>query len=187
MPKETLPIEHHVDVKVESLKEFKGSDLTDLCEASESSFLDNSLSFSIGTSRTKMPTRQQLESYWRGVLLVPERELIVGRIDGVIASSIQLLKPAPNNQTSYFSGSVDHHFVAPWARGHGLAKALIIAVEEKAKESGLTVLRLSVRENLIAAIKLYESFGYQKWGTLDKYEKVENKMLAGFFYYKDLI
>ena len=38
----------------------------------------------------KPPPRQVLENYWKGVLLVPERRLVVGRLDGIIAGSAQL-------------------------------------------------------------------------------------------------
>lgn len=178
--------EKQVQIKVERIQVFKGSDLSDLCDATESTILDDGLSFSIGLNRAEPPVRDRLEAYWKGVLLVPERQLIVGRIDGVIASSIQLVKPTPNNQTSSFCGSVDHHFVAPWARGHGLAKELLKAAQRNAKEEGLEVLRLNVRANLEAAIQLYEQLGYKRWGTLDKYEKIDGEMIAGFYYYKDL-
>ncbi len=173
-------------IKIETLHQVSDTDLNDLCEATESTMNDKQVSFNIGMSRTRVPSREQLEMYWRGVRMVPEREIIIGRIDGVIAASIQLVKPTPGNQTSAFSGTVDRHFVAPWARGHGLAKALIREAENRAREAGLSVLKLSVRDNLDAAIRLYESLGYKRWGTLDKYEMIDGKMYAGHFYYIDL-
>ena len=174
------------EIKVEKITEFKQMDLHDLCDSSESIVSDEALSFSIGSNRSDPLTRERLETYWKGVLLVPERELIVGRIDGTIAASIQLVKPSPQNQTSNFVGNVDHHFVSPWARGHGLAKQLIKAAEAEAKLLGLSVIKLDVRANLESAVKLYESSGYKRWGTLDKYEMIDGKMIAGHFYYKDL-
>ena len=184
--KEPLVAQKLAETKIEVLRSLNGMDLSDLCDAAESTLLDNSLSFNIGMNRTKPSTRESLESYWKGVLLVPERILIIGRIDGVIAASVQLIKPAPDNQTSAFSGTIERHFVAPWARGHGLAKALLSEAEAHAKAAGLSVLRLSVRANLEAAIALYESLGYIRFGTLSKYEMVDGKMLAGHFYYKEL-
>ena len=172
--------------KVEKITKFKNTDLDDLCDATESTITDDALSFSIGLKRSEPLVRERLENYWKGVLLVPERELIVGRLDGVITSSIQLMKPTPNNQTSNFAGLVSQHFVAPWARGYGLAKDLLKAAEQEAIDAGLTVLKLSAREDLDGAIKLYESQNYKKWGTLAKYEMIDGKMFAGHFYYKDL-
>lgn len=173
-------------IKVEKLSEFKNTDLNDLCDATESTILDTKSSFNIGLKRSELLVRERLEAYWRGVMLVPERQLIVGRLDGTIASSIQLIRPNPNNQTSSFSGSVDQHFVAPWAREHGLAKSLLKVAEEEAKKLGLSVIRLRVNATLLMAIKLYESCGYKRWGTLDKYEIIDGKMTSGHFYYKDI-
>ena len=172
-------------IEIEELHEYKGTDLCDLCDATEATMRDT-YGFSIGFNRYESPGRSQLESYFRGILLVPEREIIVGRFDKVIAGSIQLVKPSPSNETSAFAANVDNHFVAPWARGFGLAKALLVAAEDKAREDGFTVIKLSVRANREAAIKLYESCDYTRWGTLDKYEMYGGEIIAGHFYYKNL-
>jgi ribosomal protein S18 acetylase RimI-like enzyme len=79
------------------------------------------------------------------------------------------------------------HFVAPWARGHGLAKAILVAVEEAARKIGAQVLNLDVRESQEAAIQLYQSLGYVHWGTHPHYAKVQGKSVAGLFFYKDLV
>jgi ribosomal protein S18 acetylase RimI-like enzyme len=176
----------HPEIFVEKITSFKYNDLSDLCDATESAMSDSALSFSFGGSSVDAPIRDKLESYWKGALLVPERVLIVGRLDGVIASSIQLIKPAASNQASSFAGTVDSHFVAPWARGYGLAKGLLSAVETEAMGVGLALLKLSVRANLTAAVKLYEASGYKRWGTLEKYEQINGKIFPGYFYYKDL-
>jgi ribosomal protein S18 acetylase RimI-like enzyme len=174
------------NVYIERLTEFKGSDLPDLCEALERTIDDGGAGFSIGFNWLKAPSRERLESYYKGLMLVPERSLYVGRLDGVIASSIQLVKPAPSNHFQNFAGTVREHFVAPWARGHGLAKMLISAVEEEALAAGLKILKLEVRATQDAAIAMYESAGFKKWGELDKYEMVDGKFVSGCFYYKDL-
>ena len=174
------------EIVVEKLIQFKNTDLTDLCDATESTISDNALSFNVGLRHIDSQIRDKLESYWKGTLLVPERLLIVGRLDGVIASSIQLIKPSPNNQTEDFAGTIDNHFVAPWARGYGLAKELLKSVEKEAEALGLSIIKLSVRDNLKTAIKLYESSGFKRWGTLDKFEKIDGKFIAGYFYYKDI-
>ena len=78
------------------------------------------------------------------------------------------------------------HFVAPWARGHGLARLLLEAAEEGAIERGYSVMRLDVRATQDRAISLYESRGYERWGTLDRYHKINGDMIAGHFYAKTL-
>ncbi|KQX53257.1 MULTISPECIES: GNAT family N-acetyltransferase [unclassified Streptomyces] len=51
-------------------------------------------------------------------------------------------------------------WVAPEARGHGLAARLIAAVETWARSGGAAVLRLSVLRTNTPAITLYERLGY---------------------------
>lgn len=178
-------LEEPANIKVELIEEFKGTDLSDLCDAAEATLTDSE-GFTIGFSRDGALVREQLESYWKGILLVPDRRLIVGRLDGMIAASIQYVKPSATNHTSSFAASVENHFVAPWARGHGLARALLRAVERKARSEGIKLLKLSVRANLTAAVNLYEGMEYKHWGTLEKYEMIDGEMLAGCFYCKDL-
>ena len=175
-------------VKVERLKEFSGSDLEDLCDATEKTIADVGTGlFSASFNWQEAPPREKLENYWKGLLLVPERTLFVGRIDGVIASSIQIIKPPPSNKAQAFAATMREHFVAPWARGHGLAKLLLKAVEEECANQKLKILKLEVRATRTAAISLYESLGFKKWGELDKYEYANGQYIAGYFYYKDLV
>jgi ribosomal protein S18 acetylase RimI-like enzyme len=168
-------------VVVEKLTAFKRTDLQDLCDATVSAISDG-----IGFNWVLPPTMDTLETYWNGVLLVPERILFVGRLDGSIAGGIQLLKPPPSRETSSFAASFEGHFVAPWARGHGIAKALLMEAEREARKLGFSVLRLSVRETQEAAINLYEESGYMRWGILPSYEFVNARMVAGHFFYKNL-
>ena len=74
--------------------------------------------------------------------------------------------------------------MAPWARGYGLARMLMTAIEEAALERGLEVLYLDVRESQLRAIELYEAMGYVRWGTNPYYAQVEGRWLAGHFFYK---
>jgi ribosomal protein S18 acetylase RimI-like enzyme len=173
-------------VYVEKITQIKPSDLSDLCDATEKTIEDSVLSFSTGSAWVKSPTRERLEQYWKGLLLIPERAVFVGRLDGVIASAIQVIKPAANSQTQNFAGTIRDHFVAPWARGYGLAKMLIASAEEEAKASGLKILKLEVRATQEAAITMYENAGFKKWGELDKYEMLDGKFVSGYFYYKDI-
>jgi ribosomal protein S18 acetylase RimI-like enzyme len=170
-----------MSTKVEKLSEFHHADLTELVQATE-----DAINEGIGFNWVLPPGRDVLETYWKGVLVVPERVLFAGRLDGTLAGSVQLLKPGPSKETSSFAASIEAHFVAPWARGHGLAKSLLEAVEREARAQGFSVLKLSVRETQDAAIKLYEENNYKCWGILPYYEFESAKMIAGRFYYKNL-
>jgi ribosomal protein S18 acetylase RimI-like enzyme len=174
-----------VKIKVERLKKFAGLDLSDLCDAALDTIKDT-YSFSLGNSLTDVTDRETLERYFQGVLLIQERELLVARLDGTIANSVQIFKPPKTNRTSDFMVKIETHFVAPWARGHGLARALLIAAEDYAKAQGYTVITLSTRSTRAAAISLYETSGYVKWGVLPKYERSGDMIVSGNFYYKDI-
>jgi ribosomal protein S18 acetylase RimI-like enzyme len=54
-------------------------------------------------------------------------------------------------------------------RGTGVARALMGAMEADAKERGSLFLRLEVRPDNAAAIRLYESFGYKPFGRHFQY------------------
>ena len=127
-----------------------------------------------------------MEAYWRGVLLIPERRLFVGRLDGVIAASAQLVRGPRNNEAQAHAAQLTISFVAPWARGHGLARLLTLAVETAARDAGFRVLNLDVRETLGAAIQLYHSLGYTHFGTHPHYAWVDGKYVSGLYFCKHL-
>lgn len=170
-----------VTTQVQVLNEFKSGELHDLCDATEAAILDGG-----GFGWLAPPARQVLENYWKGLLLVPERILFAARLDGVICGTAQLHKPPRNNEAQAFAAHLVSAFISPWARGHGLARQLTEYVEDKAFESGFDVLTLDVRETQTAAIKLYESMGYVRWGTNPHYARADRTQVAGHFYYKEL-
>ncbi len=53
-------------------------------------------------------------------------------------------------------------WVAPRARGLGLGRRLLEALEQKAREAGMTVIHLETNRTLIEAIELYRHSGYQE-------------------------
>lgn len=167
--------------RIEILTRLKGNDLDDLCDATEAAIEAGG-----GFGWLAPPERTVLESYWKGALLVPRLRVFVARLDGVICGSAQLLRPAGNNEAQAFSAQLQHAFIAPWARGHGLARALTQAVEDEARRESFTILMLDVRETQEAAIKLYESLGFSRWGTNPFYARVGRRYLAGYHYFKPL-
>ncbi len=169
------------DVSVGRLDEFEGTDLGDLCDATETAILAGG-----GFGWLHPPPRDALERYWHGVVLVPERILLVGRVDRVIAGSVQLVRPPRNNEAQAFAATLTANFVAPWARGHGLARALMQEGEAAARAGGFRFIFLDVRETQSAAIQLYELLEYERWGVNPNYAMVDRKMVAGYYYSKRL-
>jgi len=169
------------NVAVGRLMQYSGTDLDDLCEATESAIVEGG-----GFGWLTPPPRQVLENYWRGVLLIPDRRLVVGRLDGVIAGSAQLSRAPRNNEAQAFAGTLTSAFVAPWARGHGLARGILLEIERLARELGLVVLNLDLRDTQRAAISLYEGLNYLRWGTHPVYAQVDGRIVPGHYYYKRL-
>ena len=97
-----------------------------------------------------------------------------------------MLRPTRNNEAQVKSVSLTTNFVAPWARGHGLARALTKAAEDKARADGFAILNLDVRDTQEAAIALYENHGYIRWGTHPQYAHNGKIWVKGYHYYKDL-
>jgi ribosomal protein S18 acetylase RimI-like enzyme len=170
-----------VKTAVEPLEEVSDEDLEDLCDAAESAILDGG-----GFGWLRPPARAVLGRYFRGVILVPERHLFVGRMDGRIAAAVQLQEPPRNNEALAHSATLTTLFVAPWARGHGISPRLVQAVEVQATELGYLVLNLDLRATQDVAIHLYESQGFERWGTNPTYALVDGDLVPGYYYSKQL-
>jgi len=168
-----------VTTSVERIRVFEGSDLEDLCEATVAAIEDGG-----GFGWVSAPARQVLENYWNGVLLVPERTLFVARLNGTICGSVQLVAPPRNNEAQSFAAQLTSNFLAPWSRGHGLARRMIEAIEDAARAAGFSILNLDVRATQEAAIGLYEAMGFQRWGTHPAYARVDGKVIQGHYYFK---
>ena len=169
------------ELLVERLRGFTDDDLGSLCEATDAAIIDGG-----GFGWVTPPGRRALENSFKGVLLVPERELFVARLNGDIVGSAILVRPPRNNEAQAFAASLMHSYIAPYARGHGLARMLTEAVEERARELGYHVLNLDVRETQTVAIAMYESHGYIRWGEHPEYALVRGKSIGGYFFYKRL-
>lgn len=169
------------ETSVELVTEFRRVDLMDLCDAAEAAILDGG-----GFGWVMPPERDVLERYWKGVLAVPERTLFIGRLDGIVCGSVQMVAPTRNNEAQSFACALTTSFVAPWARGHGLARKLTQAVIDRATRDGFRLLNLDVRDTQHSAIRLYEKMGFIRWGTHPHYARAMGRAISGHFYYKTL-
>jgi len=169
--------------EVKIAESLDGREMIELCDATVAAIEDGG-----GFGWLTPPPRQVMESYYGGVVLVPGRTLFLGFLDGVIAGSAQLTRPTRNNEAQAAACTLMSAFVAPWARGHGLARELTEAVEAQAREEGFGMINLDVRETQKAAIHVYESMGYVQWGTHPLYARLaDGSIVPGRFYYKLLI
>ena len=168
-------------LEVEKVSKLSKRGLRELCDSASAAIKDGA-----GFGWLRPPPPQDFERYWRGVILVPERTLFVGRLDGTIGGSVQLVSPPPQKEAWSFACLIDTHFVAPWARGHGMARALLQQVEEEARTRQFKVINLSVRETQDAAVQAFEALGFKRWGTHPKYAVIDGKTVAGYYYCKEL-
>ncbi|MFJ9806223.1 GNAT family N-acetyltransferase [Streptomyces wuyuanensis] len=101
----------------------------------------------------------------------PEQHLVAEPVtegavgDGRIAGYIRLCAPTPlscNQHVRQIQGLA----VADWARGQGVARALLRAAGDAARRQGATRLTLRVLGHNTPARRLYESEGYAVEGVL---------------------
>ncbi|MCH9753543.1 MAG: GNAT family N-acetyltransferase [Alphaproteobacteria bacterium] len=178
-------LESDVKISIELLEDLNTLDLMDLCDATEAT-MKESKNFNIGSRKWNNAIRETFESYFKGIMLIPERKIIVGRIDSTISSSLQILEPHPSNETSNFIISIENVFVAPWARKIGMAKRMMLFAEKYAKEGGYKAIKSSIPSTKKSAMRLYQACGYREWGIMEQYELVDNNIVSGHFYSKSI-
>ncbi len=169
------------DLSINIATELKRSELEELCDATQAAIEAGG-----GFGWLKPPHRNILEVFWKGVTLVPDRALFIGKLDGTVAGSAQLVRPTRNNEAQSHSAHLTTAFVAPWARGHGLARQLTLAVEAEARARNIKVLNLDVRETQQAAISLYRALGYHEIGRHPRYAQVDGRYVGGLYFWKSL-
>ena len=179
MNDQSQPI-HEPTIGVEFVEEqLSNNDLNDLCDAT-----DAAIEAGGGFGWVNLPSRDILESYWKGVITAPSRELFVARLDSVICGTAQVMLPPKNNEAQGHIIHLTTNFVAPWARGYGLAKMLLQEVEKKATKDGYAVINLDVRETMQNAITLYESMGYEQFGLHPYSVRAKGETVKSRHYFK---
>jgi len=101
--------------------------------------------------------------------------LLVAYRDGVPVGCAGLLTAGPS------TAELTKVYVRPQARRSGIARQLLAAVEEAARERGVTRLRLDTRADLEEARGLYAAAGYREVPAW------EHRRYADHFFVKDLL
>ncbi len=91
-----------------------------------------------------------------GELVPPRGAFLVGNWDGqpIACGAVLTLEPGV--------GYIKRMWVAPRARGVGLGKRLLLALEEQARHLGHSCVRLETNRALTAAIEMYRACGYRE-------------------------
>lgn len=101
---------------------------------------------------------------FRHWLSAEHRALLVAEHDHTVRGYILIIYHPGTRLARIYSLAV-----APDCRGKGVAKALMLAGEQAAREDGRLFLRLEVGIDNTAAIGLYQSLGFQKFGLYRDY------------------
>ena len=177
----SIQLKEKINISVDSLKNLSEVDLADLCNITE-----QAINAGGGFGWLRVPTREVLNEYWRKITEDKLSYLIVGRLKGVIAGTLQLSYEAPNIESRKNIAQIKRHFVAPWARGYGLAKSMIDFSEKKAKEDNIKSIQLAVRETQDAAVQLFSSKNYKIWGENPYYAFINGSFVKGIYFFKNL-
>jgi ribosomal protein S18 acetylase RimI-like enzyme len=92
------------------------------------------------------------------------RPLVVVERDGVVLGYALVALRSGSALARLYSIAL-----VPEASGTGLGARLLDAVEQASADRGATVMRLEVRADNAAAIRLYERRGYRRFGLLSSY------------------
>ena len=176
-----VELQKKITIGVDLLTKINDTDLADLCNITEEAIKAGG-----GFGWLKNPGRNILQKYWKGVGIIQNRKLIVGRMEKAIAGTLQLIFQPLNNEAQSKIFTISSHFVAPWARGYGLAKSMIDFSELKAKEDNIKSIQLAVRETQDAAVQLFSSKEYKVWGENPYYAFINGGFVKGVYFYKNL-
>ncbi|MCS0591098.1 GNAT family N-acetyltransferase [Massilia norwichensis] len=123
-------------------------------------------------------------AFWEKVLEAVargERTLLVAEDDRGIVGTVQLITDMPENQPH--RADVAKLLVHRRARGAGIGRRLMEAVEDAARAQGRRVLVLDTASS--TAERLYERLGWQRVGVVPDYAYLpDGALCATAFYYK---
>ncbi len=177
----SIQLKEKINISVSTLTNLSEVDLADLCNITE-----QAISAGGGFGWLRVPRREVLNQYWKKITEDKLSNLVVGRLNGVIAGTLQLSYEAKNIESRKNIAQIKRHFVVPWGRGYGLAKSMIDFSEQKAKEDNIKSIQLAVRETQDAAVQLFSNKNYKVWGENPYYAFINGSFIKGIYFYKNL-
>ncbi|SFM20763.1 ribosomal protein S18-alanine N-acetyltransferase [Marinobacter zhejiangensis] len=101
---------------------------------------------------------------FRRFISMPRDCLLVAEQQGALLGYCLVFMHAATRLARIYSIGVD-----PKARGQGIGELLLKEAEAVARKAGRIVMRLEVRKDNTAAIRLYQRLGYRQFGTYNDY------------------
>lgn len=132
---------------------------------------------------------EQSRAFWRDRVLPGAREgtrrVLITRVDDRIVGTVQIDLATPPNQPH--RAEVNKLLVHPTARRRGLARALMIALEDEARSAGRSLLTLDTWTGGPAE-DLYRSLGYTVVGVIPRFARPSTGvgLEATTLFYKEL-
>jgi GNAT superfamily N-acetyltransferase len=125
-----------------------------------------------------------LERLHRDAIADSARVVLVADDEGKVVGMAQLQPSRAGN--AGHRAEVQRVAVAASSRGRGIGRLLMKAVEQSARERGLTLLWLTTHDGSDACA-FYECLGYTKLGVMPDYSRrPDGELWPGAFYFKDL-
>jgi acetyltransferase len=125
-----------------------------------------------------------LEAMHRAALAEPGRVVLVAEHGGEVVAMAHLAPSSAANAPH--RAEVQGVAVASEARGTGVGRRLMEAVEQAARERGLTLLWLTTHDGSDACA-FYEAVGYTKLGVMPSYSlRPDRTVSPGAFYFREL-
>ena len=126
-----------------------------------------------------------LEAMHRAALDEPGRRVLVAHHEGGAVVGMAHLVPSGAANAPH-RAEVQRVAVAERVRGSGVGRELMAAVEDVAREGGLTLLWLTTHDGS-GACSFYEAVGYTKLGVMPDYSlRPDGTLSPGAFYSKVL-
>jgi acetyltransferase len=120
-----------------------------------------------------------------GALDEPNRFVVVAERDGEVVGMAHLVRSEAANAAH--RAEVQRVAVAAGARGTGVGRRLLAAIEEEARRREITLLWLTTHADADAEA-FYESVGYTRLGVMPGYsERPDGTLSAGAFFYRELV
>lgn len=136
-----------------------------------------------GTGYLTSPGKMKLITYFNNRVKDPGVDVFIARKTGTneVLGSVQLVHPSAKSEAAQHRADVSTLFVSPYARGNGVAQALMNHLIGTAWLKGYLCVDLDVRETQKSAIGLYQSLGFEQWGVHPKYVHIDGQYASGLY------